>query len=117
MIAQLTPNEELERQRAIAIINIIEDANALKVRIARLEYIQLEMSEFITGQQNLIHELYAEIALQQAIDSTCAAMNIQLYNENVDFEKKVIKQKSTIKILTWTTIGLGAITALFIIAN
>lgn len=117
MTAQLTPKEELQRQRAIALINIINDANETRGENKRLTLIVEKQSVLIQGQQNLINELYDEVELRHAIDSTCAAVNIQYYNDIVDLNKKVDKQQALIKIGTWTVVGLATVTALLIIAK
>lgn len=117
MTAQLSPSQELERQRAIAVINIIRDANELQAKVNRLEYTQLKMSELIIAQKNQISGLQDQIELQTVIDSVCAATNIQFYNENVDLRESLNKKTSTVKVLTWTSIGLAALTTLLIISR
>lgn len=117
MTAQLTHKEELQRQRAIALINIINDANDLRYENNRLEFIVEKQTIFIQEQRNLVLELYDEIDIRQSIDSIQHATNLEFANLNIDLNKTVIKQKSTIKTLTWVSIGLGAALGLFIIAK
>ena len=86
-------------------LNILDQHEFLTKKVTRLEYIALEMGEYISGQSFMISELYSEIDLTQQLVEQVTIERDSLLLENQKISLDLFKYKKRAKKRFWIITG------------
>ena len=87
-------------------LNILDQHEFLTKKVARLEYLQLEMAEYIQSQAFLVGELYGEVDLQQQLSKQLTLERDSLVLVNQEISLDLFKYKKRAKKRFWIITGL-----------
>jgi len=101
-----------DKDRKVEALNILDQHEYLTKEITRLEYLQLEMSDYIQSQAFLVSELYSEVDLQQQLVKQVTLERDSLVLENTEISLDLFKYKKRAKKRFWiiTSLAGGIIT-------
>ena len=89
-------------------LSILDQHEYLTKEVTRLEYLQLEMSDYIQGQAFLVSELYQEIELHKQISIELEFKNIELDKENQNLAEGMFKYKKRARKRLWIIGGFAS---------
>lgn len=106
--AQIT----LTHEQAERVITDIENGKVAQRKVGLL-YQNIETYKLIISTQD--KQIKSDHALIGNLNNDLHLLNVKLNDDSLKYEKKIYRQKKTVKILFISTVILGGIVALFVV--